>query len=375
MTNAQRSSSNLAGSFADLVRSERYRELGELASAELGSGRSPLDTWALSFIIESTSRLDAESQLIQHQLAEAELRARNLETDRSHLLTFLHRLTADLGGDDPGAMGIGVLEDPDQSSRDVAQLTVRSFGTLRVSVDGESVLGWNGNKSQLVLSVLLAQPHRRASKDVLMETLWPDAAPTTSRRRLHQAVYTLRRAFAGIRPDIEFVLFERNHYLLNPELSIHDDVTEFEHQVAACRSGALATGDGPRALAHRLLSLYEAEFLDDVPYEDWVIRRRERLRLAFFGTAEQLADSLIAVDATDDAIVLMQRVLELDPTVEAAHRQLMRAHHRAGRHHFVRSQYNTCVAALEAELGHGPSPATRELYERLRHGSRAAIRS
>ena len=150
MTNAQRSSSNLAGSFADLVGSERYRELGELASAELGSGRSPLDTWALSFIIESTSRLDAESQLIQHQLAEAELRTRNLETDRSHLLTFLHRLTAEPGGGAPKAVDDPELETPVDLSHDVPLLTVRSFGSLRVSVDGVSVLGWNGNKSQLV---------------------------------------------------------------------------------------------------------------------------------------------------------------------------------------------------------------------------------
>ena len=144
----------------------------------------------------------------------------------------------------------------------------------------------------------------------------------------------------------------------------------FDTLVESCRSGALDEPDGLRSLAASMLDLYRADYLEDTPYEEWVMRQREQLRLAFFSTSEELADSLVGAGHFDDAALLMQRVLELDPANEAAHRHMMRAHHLAGRHHFVTAQFRACAAALRAEVGIEPSPATRAVYDELMSESR-----
>lgn len=61
----------------------------------------------------------------------------------------------------------------------------------------------------------------------------------------------------------------------------------------------------------------------------------------------------------------VRRLLQLDPLHEASYRQLMRLHALDGDRATALHVYHSCVTALQRELGVEPSPATRELYERL----------
>jgi LuxR family transcriptional regulator, maltose regulon positive regulatory protein len=198
-----------------------------------------------------------------------------------------------------------------------------------------------------------------------MEALWPGTDASTSRRRLHQAVYVLRQALVAVRPDVEFVLFENGQYLLNPELHIEDDVAIFEELVASCRAGDLADPHRLVEIARSLIDIYRGDFLDDTPYEDWAIRERDRIRLAFLAVAQEVAESLLGFGMVDDCTRLLQRALEVDPCNEAAHRTLMKAHHDAGRLRFVAAQFGACSVSLRDELGVAPSAETRELLQTL----------
>lgn len=370
MSYAAEAPTSTAERLADLAQTGQFNEVGQFVTQELLAGSSSVEPWLLSVILESANRLASDLQLIERSRAETDERMRRLEEGRGQLLVLIDQLiheaedTPHQRTDTAGDAG-ELSEAATKGSAEQCRLTVFSFGSLIVYVDAEKVTGWNGNSSQLVLSVLLAQPRRRARKEMLMETLWVDAEPSTSRRRLHQTVYTLRKAFAHVRPDIEFILFERDHYLVNPKLIVEDDVGTFEALVASCRSGALSHPDRLRSLAGSLLDLYRADYLEDTPYEEWVVRQRERLRLAFVSTAEELAESLAGAGYIDDAAVLMQRVLEFDPANEAAHRHMMRAHHLAGRQHFVTAQFDACTIAVRAEFGVDPSAATKAVFAEL----------
>jgi DNA-binding SARP family transcriptional activator len=168
-----------------------------------------------------------------------------------------------------------------------------------------------------------------AVKHVIMEALWPETDASTSRRRLHHAVYIFRQALAAVRPAVEFVLFDNGQYLLNPELHIEDHVAIFEQLIASCRGSDLADPHRLVEIACSLINISRCDFLDDTPSEDWAIRERDRLRLAFLAAAREVAESLQNAGLVDDCTKVLHRALDVDPCNEAAHRTLMKAHHDA----------------------------------------------
>ncbi|MFQ5344202.1 MAG: AAA family ATPase, partial [Anaerolineae bacterium] len=65
------------------------------------------------------------------------------------------------------------------------------------------------------------------------------------------------------------------------------------------------------------------------------------------------------------AIRYAQRLLRHDPLHEATYRQLMRLRALSGDRAGALRAYHTCATTLQRELAVEPSPATREMYERL----------
>ncbi len=90
------------------------------------------------------------------------------------------------------------------------------------------------------------------------------------------------------------------------------------------------------------------------------------------GALERLARSLAASGATERALTIARRWLELDLLHEPAHRLLMDLLARAGEAAAAISQYRDCVRILDRELGVAPLPETTELYEAIRAGRPSA---
>jgi DNA-binding SARP family transcriptional activator len=349
-----------------LISDGRIEELHRSGLDALRASKPPMPPWLLVHVIESASRWLVELDTVDRYQREMSERTERIAQDRERLLSLLGSLQRDepvLPFEEPVAASATGRE---------CRLDVRSLGAFRVFVDGRQVTGWNGTKSQFVLKFLLTQPRYTAVKDVLMEALWPETDASTSRRRLHQAVYVLRQALAAARPDVEFVLFENGQYLLNPRLCIEDDVAGFEQLVATCRT--VQVGDPHRLveLACSLSDSYSGDFLDDTPYEDWAIRERDRLRIAFLTAAQGIAELLLESGMVDDCIRLLQRALEVDPCSEPVHRTLMKAHHDAGRPRFVAAQFGACSTSLKEALGVAPSARTRDLLQTLLNDDREA---
>jgi DNA-binding SARP family transcriptional activator len=59
---------------------------------------------------------------------------------------------------------------------------------------------------------------------------------------------------------------------------------------------------------------------------------------------------------------LAATAVRLDPTVEAAHRSLMRAHAELGEIGMALRAFEECRVHLAEELGTDPSPQTQELH-------------
>ena len=141
------------------------------------------------------------------------------------------------------------------------------------------------------------------------------------------------------------------------------------------RPGTAAAGQASGAALATVLELGARTLLPDDAYEDWLTLPRERLRSRWQDVALAVAERAVGAGRTDDAQLALERVLDRDPTDEAAHRFLIRLYAAQGRHHAARRQFELCRRALLEGLDAEPSPETVEALREAEQGAgRAAIR-
>lgn len=203
---------------------------------------------------------------------------------------------------------------------------------------------WKRRRPAELVKILGLQPNRRLHREQLMEAMWPHAAPESAAGNLRKAVH-----FARKRLGQDAIVGGGGIIELWPETEVSVDAVAFE--VAAKK--ALASNDLSKALS--AADLYSGELLPDDRYAPWADEPRHRLRL-------------LAVQVMKKA-ELWDRVLEIDPSNEDAHRALMRTALDAGDRTAAVRQFEELRRRLRIDLGVGPSPETVSLYEQALAGS------
>jgi len=245
-------------------------------------------------------------------------------------------------------------------------LTVHVLGAFRVILNDRPVENWPSGRGRALFKYLLTHADRPIPRDVLMDLFWPDAGPDAARNSLNVAVYGLRQALRTAAP-VPVVVFHDGTYRLRADLHLWLDVDEFERHIQAGHQlEAAGQIDAATAEYEVATGLYQGDFMDDDPYEEWPVLTRERLRVAYLDTLDRLGQIYFSQGQYAACATLCQLMLARDTCREDAHCRLMRCYSRQGQHHLALRQYQSCVEALRQELDVEPSPATIQLYERVR---------
>lgn len=294
---------------------------------------------------------------------------------------WLKQLTAFDGGDEAEEMetavfaldipiNVTLVEKPhkattsplEQMHKDNADLHIYCLGTFRIYHHNKLYTEINGIKVQL-LKYLIMHKDKSISKDVLKETFWPGADLDATRRNLHQVIYQLRQALRQHQPDKKHILFEDDHYILNPDLNIWVDCDAF---INYAENGYLLEQRGDLSAAIEQLSiaesLYQGQFLEDTLYEDWTNQRRQALSDHYQLITKKLINYYAQEKTYTPIVALCQKRLTYDCCDEFAHYQLMACYMKQGQRHMAVRQYQLCADALDEELGLLPSEALQAFY-------------
>ncbi len=248
-------------------------------------------------------------------------------------------------------------------------LAVYCLGPFRVYQDDKLIIDWPSGKGKTIFKYMVANRGQPTPKDVLMDIFWRDADPEAARNNLNVAVYGLRQAFRAVRPDFSHVLFQDDHYLLNPAMAMWVDVEEFiqyyEDGQSLERKGKIAEAMKKYEVAE---GLYQGDFLEEYLYEDWPMLRRESLKDRYLVILDRLSRYYLEKKRYATCIHLCQRILAKDDCREDAHRRLMRCYSRQGQRNLALRQYHLCVEKLKEELEVPPTQETTALYEQIRQG-------
>ena len=218
--------------------------------------------------------------------------------------------------------------------------------------DGEPV-DFISKKAQALLAYLAVESGHAHTRDQVATLLWSETGDERARHNLRQALSKIRRCCNAL-------VVSRGDSLEIDSASCTVDVVEFER---------LAKSKDPDELGH-CLDLYRGDLLDGViprepVYDEWLLLARSRLRRIACEAADQFVHTLVAQNRTEEAIEALNRRLVMDPACEPAHSKLMELLARIGRRSDALRQYQTCVEALERELGAEPSVETKSLYASL----------
>ena len=138
----------------------------------------------------------------------------------------------------PGVSAEALAPPPvrEEEERSPPSLAVYCLGPFRVYQDDKLIIDWPSGKGKTIFKYMVANRGRPISKDILMDLFWRDADPEAARNNLNVAIYGLRQAFRAVRPDFSHVLFQDDHYLLNPAMTVWADVEEFVRRYEAGQS-------------------------------------------------------------------------------------------------------------------------------------------
>jgi DNA-binding SARP family transcriptional activator/tetratricopeptide (TPR) repeat protein len=223
---------------------------------------------------------------------------------------------------------------------------VEALGTFRVLVGGRPITdaAWPSRRSAELVQLLALSDRHRLTREQVIEALWPHLAPDAGAANLRKAAHHARQALG----HEDAVVLSGGRVELFPGRAVETDVERFEQRAEA----ALRASDN--AASAEAVEGYGGSLLPDSLYEEWTQVPRDRLRSLYAALLRQAER--------------WERLVEVEPADEPAHRELMRAALAQGNRHAAIRWYGRLRTNLERELGLPPGPASETLYEECLEG-------
>jgi DNA-binding SARP family transcriptional activator len=219
------------------------------------------------------------------------------------------------------------------------------FGPMRVEAGGQTITVPRGD-AQRVLAYLALHPSVAHRREVLTETLWPDAAGGP-RRSLSDTLYRLRQRLGD-----GWVVVDTDTVALRADVSI--DVREFDRRAASRDAHDLDMA----------LAMYDE--LTPAIYDDWALEHRAARRSTFVTALRRRAADHERAGNVEQALLDARRLIAVEPFDEAAQQTYLRLLGRLHRYGEALAHYESFVNTLAAEVGVAPDPATTDIVARLR---------
>ena len=241
----------------------------------------------------------------------------------------------------------------------VPEIDVRSFGSLRIALDGNPILSsaWGSSKAREMFLFMLSKGEP-IHKEKIVEALWPDISPSKANSNFHS---TLHRMKAALYPNC--VERDGELYQLNPGWKFQFDVhkmnslladAENERQESLERAGYL----------REAIELYRGCFLGDVDSE-WCNQLRTDLEFKFWKAVSSLSDRYEAEGELKRSIALLEQALAVDEFQEEIYYKIMDLYLEIGEGSSATKIYKRCLSVFGEMVFLSDFPRVSKLLSHL----------
>jgi predicted ATPase/DNA-binding SARP family transcriptional activator/tetratricopeptide (TPR) repeat protein len=235
-------------------------------------------------------------------------------------------------------------------------LEIRTLGGLSLKRNGQVLRSLGSHKAEAIL-VYIGLKGGLCNRNVLATLFWPECAES-------QAMTSLRVALSIMRHELgDYLDVYRDMVGIKPSAQVSIDIADLEAKLAN----------------HELeeaLEIYQGDFMqgfhlrDCLEFEDWRRLEQERVYKLITGALHSSISAAIFEEDYPIGLNLVDRLLEIDPLDEQAHRNCMLLLALDGQHGRAIEQYKKCQSILQAELGIVPAQETQSLYTQILKGEK-----
>ncbi len=250
-------------------------------------------------------------------------------------------------------------------------LVIRTFGRFQVTIgDGPPIdpAHWGGQRPRLLLKCIVVHGLVDIPKEILIDDLWPDSTPAAGNRNFKVTLHRLRKILEprlGKNQKSSYVELKDGRVALNPA-RCRVDMQEF---VRLCQDiKRLTIGEESHRileLGHRIMALYQGDFLPEEPYAPWAEMKRWALKESYLSVLMQMARIYERHRMPDEAAACCEAAIAADPCIEEASQRLIKLYAAANRRGEAVRVYKQLCRCLQTELGVKPDKATTRLYQQL----------
>jgi DNA-binding SARP family transcriptional activator len=212
-----------------------------------------------------------------------------------------------------------------------------------------------------LLGLLVAYSGTTLTRDLVLDTMWPDSEPNAAVNSLNQTVFQLRRAI-----DPEYRDGESPAYVTSTvdvvqfnSAMVLTDLQQFRKLASRFQR---AEAGGPKADPVALIELVAGEFLAELKYDDWASRLQTAVHSEVRDVLLQVATGKAAGVSTDLSVRAACALIDLDAFDEAAHIAMASQLRASGKRIAARLALERYVRRLDEDLA---EPASPELLEAM----------
>jgi DNA-binding SARP family transcriptional activator len=203
-----------------------------------------------------------------------------------------------------------------------------------------------------LLTFLLTRPQFTASREQVIDALWPHMEPEAGANSLNQTSYFLRQVFEPAAAEDATAGY----------LNSRADLIWLDQELVRSRSsdclkliGTIRRDPSPE-LVTMLAESYTGRFAVDFMYDDWASAFRDTLHASFLDRIERSVVADTKAGAFDRALSVAQLALQADPDAEQIELCLLRLYRRTGAHAAAAEQYLHYASVMREQLGIEPPP-------------------
>lgn len=247
------------------------------------------------------------------------------------------------------------------------QLDIRLFGSMQLLRGELPLTEFESNKVRALIAYLIVESERPHQRRKLAALLWPEIPETNALSNLRYALSNLRKVIGDRTAQPPYLLISPQTIQFNRQSKHCVDVNLFEQYYRMA-------GGNPLDLESLLKAsdLYRGRFLegfsipDSIPFEEWIVVKRERFDRMAYQVFHHLANDFEITGEYARAVAYDERQIALEPWREEVYCQLMRCLYFSGQRSAAIVKYETCRQALMENLAIEPCLETQQLYKKIR---------
>lgn len=255
------------------------------------------------------------------------------------------------------------------------KLYIKTLGGFDVKLNDESIFKDTNRSYKLyrLFQYFITFKNKKLLPESIIDNLWPDNESYDPKNMLRVQIYRLRQNIYSIVPeDIDIsdyleISFNNGYYSLSVRENTIIDIDVFEQLILNGDNIKSVDINGAINLYRSALEIYNGSYLEESPYELWLVPIRNYYRRLYLKTLFKLIEILEEKERYEDIIVLCEDALAIEPYEEAIHIYLMECLLKQGQIKSALSHYEYVTSIQSFEQVSVSSIAMKDIYNKIQN--------